>query len=243
MDKLICNKCFTPTYRGKQPYSITSCGHIFCQGCLQQVEKQCPQCKYVGALSLPLTEPLTPKVTPFFVPLAETLEMLLKVDMFRNNQLEIKMQRFQDLDMKYEKLKNMFWMTQRNLKTLTEKFTKLKAEKKEIEKKMLFFEVHNKRAPQSVSSSMMETPTDSGIFMRPSNIGFSSSSEFLKKSINMPSPMQVDPRRLNNREQQHKINREQHKMINGFLVPNRRPPKSNCSLIMSDTTSNCSFMS
>lgn len=36
MDKLICNKCFTPIYRGKQPYSIMSCGHISCQSCLPQ---------------------------------------------------------------------------------------------------------------------------------------------------------------------------------------------------------------
>jgi hypothetical protein len=48
-------------------------------------------------MSIPLREPLAPKVTPFFVPLNETLEMLLKVDMFRSNQMRITMQRFHEL--------------------------------------------------------------------------------------------------------------------------------------------------
>ncbi|EZA60372.1 hypothetical protein X777_13461 [Ooceraea biroi] len=83
LDMYICNKCFAPTYRGKHPYYITQCGHIFCQKCLQQVENQCPQCQQVGPKSIPLREPLAPKVTPFFVPLEETLGILLKVDLFR----------------------------------------------------------------------------------------------------------------------------------------------------------------
>lgn len=40
MSSLICNKCFAPIYRGKRPYHITQCGHISCQNCLQQGEKE-----------------------------------------------------------------------------------------------------------------------------------------------------------------------------------------------------------
>lgn len=48
-------------------------------------------------MSVPLKEPLMPKVAPFFTPLAETLELLLKIDTFRSNQMKITMQRFRDL--------------------------------------------------------------------------------------------------------------------------------------------------
>lgn len=61
------------------------------------VEKQCPQCQRVGTISLALEEPLIPKVMPFFQPFAESMEMMLKVDLFRSNQLKITMQRFQEL--------------------------------------------------------------------------------------------------------------------------------------------------
>jgi len=48
-------------------------------------------------MSLALEEPLSPKLKPFFQPLSETLEMLLKMDMFRSNQMKITMQRFYEL--------------------------------------------------------------------------------------------------------------------------------------------------
>lgn len=36
MDPFICNKCFSTTYRGKKPFCLTQCGHVYCHGCIQQ---------------------------------------------------------------------------------------------------------------------------------------------------------------------------------------------------------------
>ncbi|KAL6258773.1 uncharacterized protein LOC105434108 isoform X2 [Pogonomyrmex barbatus] len=203
MDGLICNKCFTPMYRGKQPYSITQCGHVCCQNCLQRVEKQCPQCERVDTVSLPLTEPLLPKLAPYFQPFAESLEMLLKVEMFRNTQMKILMQRFHDLDKKYEVLKTRYWTKCRNLQTLTEKYINLKAEKEKSDKKLRFSEIQRK-TPQS-SYRIMSTPTDSGISELPSSAGYSLKSEFLRPT-NVTSMQSTDQNTA-------------YRTVDGFLVP------------------------
>ncbi|XP_071629182.1 probable E3 SUMO-protein ligase RNF212 [Temnothorax longispinosus] len=123
MNWITCNKCFAPLYRGKRPYVITQCGHISCQNCLQQVEQpQCPQCQR-GTMSLALEEPLKPRLIPYFQPLGEILEMQSKVNMFWSNQMKILMHHFTELDKKYELLKTRFWLTQRNFKALTDKYT------------------------------------------------------------------------------------------------------------------------
>ncbi|KAH0955222.1 hypothetical protein HN011_011351 [Eciton burchellii] len=212
MDTLICNKCLAPTHRGKQPYNITQCGHIFCQGCLQQAEKQCPQCQYIGSMSIPLREPLAPKVTPFFVPLNETLEMLLKVDMFRSNQMRITMQRFHELDKKYEMLKNQYWVVQHNLKILTQKYVNLKAEKEKLDKKMLVSQMH-KEISQSASNLVLRKPIKSNMFTPSSSTGYSSGSESLRSANVTPVASISSSKRGTT--------------IDGFRVPSsRRPPRS-----------------
>jgi len=239
INTLICNKCFTPIYRGKRPFHITQCGHISCQTCLQQgklsekfrvtiyfstvlftldsrftVEKQCPQCQRVGSMSLALEEPLSPKLSPFFQPISETLEMLLKIDMFRTNQMKIIMQRFYELvrkinlcltvlpvlisyiyflcfyyfsrlyyvfvfffavdarskDKKYEMLKTRYWLEQRNLKVLMEKYVSAKNKKEKLEKKLLLSEMQ-RGTPRS-AYRVMETPiSDSGVSSLQSSTG------------------------------------------------------------------------
>ncbi|XP_028047371.1 RING finger protein narya isoform X2 [Monomorium pharaonis] len=213
MNALICNKCFSPIYRGKRPYHITQCGHVFCQGCLQQVEKQCSQCQRVGSISLPLQEPLIPKLISYFQPFIETLETLMKVDSFRSNQLKITMQRFYELDKKYEVLKTHYWQERRNNKMLMEKHMILKNEKDKLEKKLLFSE--QRRETSRSSFRMMETPPDSGISMNhASSTGYSvnSSMEYLK-TPNITPIRSVDSRR-------------EHRSADGFRIPSRKPPRS-----------------
>ncbi|XP_012543200.1 uncharacterized protein LOC105840726 [Monomorium pharaonis] len=214
MDALICNKCSAPIYRGKRPYHITQCGHVFCQGCLQQVEDhQCPRCQRVGNISLPLEEPLIPKLISYFQPLVETLETLMKVDSFRSNQLKITMQRFYELDKKYEQLKTHYWQERRNNKTLMENHVILKNEKNKLEKKLLFFE--QRRETSRSSFRMMETPLDSGISMnQASSAGHSinSSMEYLK----IPN---ITPIRSVN-------SRKEHRSADGFCIPSHKPPRS-----------------
>ncbi|RLU17218.1 hypothetical protein DMN91_011287 [Ooceraea biroi] len=219
LDMYICNKCFAPTYRGKHPYYITQCGHIFCQKCLQQVENQCPQCQQVGPKSIPLREPLAPKVTPFFVPLEETLGILLKVDLFRKNQMKSTMQRFHELDKKYEMLKKQYCILGRNLKLLTQKYLNLKSMKEKLDKKMLVSKIHENFSPSifsSVSSKMtLMTPT-SDTFPSTST-GYSSGSGTMRCS-DISSMLSIDS--------------NHDRMNDGFRIPsNRRPPRSIGSFI------------
>ncbi|KYQ51972.1 hypothetical protein ALC60_08918 [Trachymyrmex zeteki] len=217
MNTLICNKCFTPLYRGKRPFHITQCGHISCQTCLQQFEKQCPQCQRVGTISLALEEPLIPKVMPFFQPFAESMEMMLKVDLFRSNQLKITMQRFQELDKKYEVLKTRYWLEHRNLKALTEKYIALKNEKDKLDKKVLLL-MANKETSRFRG---METPmTDSGISNQ-SSTGYSlASSDFMKSADINITPIRSPERKF-------------YRTADGFRIPiNRKPAKSRASLNM-----------
>ncbi|XP_050457848.1 zip homologous protein 2-like isoform X2 [Cataglyphis hispanica] len=150
MEMLICNKCFIPIYKGKLPYIITQCGHIFCQDCLQQVKKQCFQCKYNDPAYLPLEEPLMPKKISLFTPSSEILEMLLKKEISESNQLKITMERFHTLDNKYEMLKRHYVLLRRNMKILLEKYMYLKAETEKKQKQLL-------QMTQSTSKSISNT--------------------------------------------------------------------------------------
>ncbi|OAD53190.1 hypothetical protein WN48_10608, partial [Eufriesea mexicana] len=97
MDMYICNKCSSTTYRGKKPFCLTQCGHIYCQGCIQQAEKQCPQCQQMDIFSIELQQPSLSRVENFFAPLNESLESLHKICGFQNNQMEILIQRFHEI--------------------------------------------------------------------------------------------------------------------------------------------------
>lgn len=221
---LICNKCYSPTYRGKRPYHITQCGHIFCQACQQQcttVEKQpCPQCRRTDIISVGLEDPLPPQVTPFFHSMLEILETLQKVETFRVGQMKIVMQRFFDIDKKYEILKSRYWMQQRNLKVLTEKYMNLKKEYEKtaaaLNKKLQFAEVQ-RETPQSRMYRVRETP-DSGIsFMHHSSTGMTGySMESLKSAttpINITPIMPLSP---DLKKQKYR------RTVDGFRVP-RQP--------------------
>ncbi|XP_071643783.1 uncharacterized protein [Temnothorax longispinosus] len=226
---MICNKCFAPFYRGKRPYHVTQCGHISCQNCLQQVEQQCPQCQH-GTMALALEEPLMPKLIPYFQPFTEIVEMqLMKVNMFRDNQMKILMHRFTELDKKYELLKTRFWPAQRNFKALVDKYTSVKNEKDKLEKKLMFYQTHRVTPPQSAYRGM-ETPSDSGIFVPTSHssVGCSmESSDRLKSMIVTPtlngSKFTMDITPMGSID----LNRTARRTADGLRFRrNRKPPQS-----------------
>ncbi|XP_034187883.1 uncharacterized protein LOC117607833 [Osmia lignaria lignaria] len=152
MDTFICNKCFATPYRGKKPFCLTQCGHIYCHGCIQQAEKQCPQCQQPDIFSVELQQPSLAKVENFFAPLNESLESLHKICGFQNNQVKIMIQRFYEIDKKYEKLKTHYYNLTHNIKMLRDKYIKLKTENTEQKKKLMTFEVNN-RTLNSLSDS------------------------------------------------------------------------------------------
>lgn len=201
MDSLICNKCFVPIYRGQQPFHITQCGHIFCQNCIQQVEERCPQCQYISPAYLSLEEPVMPKIISFLAPLenyTEIWEMLSKTNTMRSNQIKITMQRFRELDEKYEKLKQQCFQDQRNYKILTEKYTNLKKETEKIRKnieQMRNSQVNSIKTPTvsypiSMSSSSTRYTPESLDFLKFSNA--TPMSESIQSSIDTMKQYQTD---------------------------------------------------
>ncbi|KOX68939.1 hypothetical protein WN51_06859 [Melipona quadrifasciata] len=109
MELFICNNCFTTPHRGKKPFCLTQCGHVYCNGCIRQgnnkqhkmidiaPEKQCPQCRQIDIFSVELQQPSLSKVENFFVPLNESLELLQKTSGFQNNQMKITIERFHEI--------------------------------------------------------------------------------------------------------------------------------------------------
>ncbi|XP_032671764.1 probable E3 SUMO-protein ligase RNF212 [Odontomachus brunneus] len=206
----ICNKCFTLKYRGKQPYLLTQCAHIYCQDCWQKAEKHCTLCGNNDVLTVELGEQLPPKVKPLFEPLAETLKTcffdILRVDEFRNNQLKIVMHYLIELEKKYNVIKNRHWTMAQDMKMLTIKYMRLKKdafEKDKLEKLSAQIQQNSSRR----ESSTIQTPLNSRIFIHPSSSGYSSESMGMQSVGIMP--VSIDPKK-------------QRKIINDFRVPNKR---------------------
>ncbi|CAL1688753.1 unnamed protein product [Lasius platythorax] len=156
MDIVICNKCFIPMNRGKRPFNVTQCGHVFCPSCIQQVEEQCFQCKCNNPGHLPLEEPLMPKMISLLTPFSEILELLLNVEISRDNQMKITIQRFRILDNKYEMLKKHYLIGRRNIKILLDKYTILKTVKKKLDEELKQLQQMQK-TPQSTSNAPMSS--------------------------------------------------------------------------------------
>ncbi|KAK9299451.1 hypothetical protein QLX08_007482 [Tetragonisca angustula] len=158
MELFVCNNCFTTPHRGKKPFCLTQCGHIYCNGCIRQAEKQCPQCQQIDIFSVELQQPSLSKVENFFVPLNESLELLQKTSGFQNNQIKITIERFHEIDKKYEMLKSHYYNLTQNMKAIKDKYIKLKMENIEQKKKLMSFEIQNSRFKTLNSFSDTSTP-------------------------------------------------------------------------------------
>ncbi|XP_054000684.1 RING finger protein 212B isoform X1 [Hylaeus anthracinus] len=164
MDKFICNKCFATIARGKQPFVLTQCGHIFCDVCKQAVDKQCPQCKQVGVYFVELQQPSLAKIENYFTPITKSLESLNQICTFQNHQTDLAIQRFHDIDKKYQKLKTYYQNLSMHMKLLEEKYAQLKIENAEYKKKLMSIEMRNKMV---YSSSNVSSLTDQRNNRRP----------------------------------------------------------------------------
>ncbi|XP_029680783.1 uncharacterized protein LOC115246226 [Formica exsecta] len=234
MDTLICNKCFIPIYRGKLPYNITQCGHIFCQDCLQQVKKQCFQCKYTDPAYLLLEEPLMPKRISLFTSFSEVLEILLNKEIFESNQLKITMERFHNLDNKYEMLKKHYLLVRRNMKILLEKYTDLKAEKEKVNKEL---QQMIQSTPKSISNTTKTLTNSDPISTYSLNTRYSSGSlNRLKFSnLNLSDATDMSMRSANLRNQR--------KVDDNSCTPgDNRPPKFTKLLFTSDIRNDSNYI-
>ncbi|XP_043251144.1 RING finger protein narya [Colletes gigas] len=160
MDLFICNKCSITTQRGKKPFCLTQCGHIYCNGCIQQAEKQCPQCQQMGVYSVELQQPSLARVENFFAPVTESLESLNKICGFQNNQTKLVIQRFYEIDKKYEMLKSHYYNLSQSMKILRDKYMKLKVENVDQRKKLMSIEIQNRTLNSMSSTSTPFNPTN-----------------------------------------------------------------------------------
>ncbi|XP_076299734.1 uncharacterized protein LOC143218447 [Lasioglossum baleicum] len=154
MESYICNKCYATVNSGKQPFSLTQCGHIYCQQCIQAAEKQCPQCQKVDSFSVELQEPSLSRVQNFFTPIKEGLELLNTIFGFQDYQMKIVMQRFLELDKKYKSLKAHYYTLSQSTKYFKDKYNKAKMENVELRKKLMSTEMRN-----TTMNSMSDTST------------------------------------------------------------------------------------
>ncbi|XP_031830708.1 uncharacterized protein LOC116426206 [Nomia melanderi] len=215
MNGFICNKCFATAYRGKKPFCLTQCGHIYCQGCIQQASKQCPQCQKVDNFSVELQQPSLSQVENFFVPLKESLESFYTIYGFQNNQMKIIVQRFLEIDKKYELLKSHYYNLSQNMKLFREKYNKLKLMNIELQKKLMSYEIHNRTLN---SSNVFSTPINS--LNKKSKTRHTASSYILSCGTNMTSTCV---------------------MLDGFRIPDSQSAKLYHSREISDTNASYTF--
>ncbi|XP_076681935.1 uncharacterized protein LOC143376031 [Andrena cerasifolii] len=219
MEAFICNKCFTSVNRGKKPFCLTQCGHIYCNGCIQQAEKQCPQCQQLDVFSVELQQPSLSRVENFFAPLSESLDSLTKICGFQNNQIKIMLQRFNEIDRKYDMLKSHYFNLSQSVKPLKDKYLKLKVEHMEMQKKLAAMEMRNR----TLNAGDLSTP------MNPS-INRNQARNIPSSGISSYGP--------NLSSQSFSLGKE-HQMLDGFRIPHS--VQSMSSRGTSDTNSAYTF--
>ncbi|CAK9811665.1 hypothetical protein ANTPLA_LOCUS7115 [Anthophora plagiata] len=219
----ICNKCFATAPRGKKPFCLTQCGHIYCHGCIQQAEKQCPQCQQMDIFSVELQQPSLSRVENFFAPLSESLESLHKICGFQNNQMKILTQRFHEIDKKYETLKSHYYNLTQNMKLIREKYMKLKMENAEQRKKLMSYEMQNRtlHSLNHISTPINSANQRSAKIRNGSNSYFSSCGTGISnQSFNVEKGRPI---------------------LTGFRIPHPQSIRSAGSRATSDTNSNYTF--
>ncbi|XP_053986320.1 RING finger protein 212B-like [Hylaeus volcanicus] len=157
VNMFICNTCFITFERIQKPFCLTQCGHIFCQRCIVQAEKQCPRCHQINVGFMELQESSLTGVENLFSPVAESLRSLANTCEFQTNQEKITLQRFHDIDKKYEMLKTCCCNMNQAIKALKDKYIKLKMDTAEKRKELMSIEMHNRVLN---SSNHVSTPNN-----------------------------------------------------------------------------------
>ncbi|XP_066590091.1 RING finger protein 212B-like [Prorops nasuta] len=146
MNFFVCNNCFSPPNRGKNPYFVTECGHIYCSDCISKMVKSCVICRSENPASLPIKDPLIPKIADYFAPVEERLKSEIKTLNFQKAQMRILIKRFGNLDNKYEKIKQKYWLAHRKVQELSVENAELKRVIQNQKHKGLFNELKNSGA-------------------------------------------------------------------------------------------------
>ncbi|KAI4491453.1 hypothetical protein M0804_002845 [Polistes exclamans] len=142
MEQYICNKCYCNNVKNDH-FRLTQCGHIFCHNCIRKVKENCPECKSTKIVTVPLTKSLTPEISRFFTPLGDILTTLKPIITFQSEQTNIILQCFNQLDNKYEILKNRYVNAVRNEKQISYEYCKLKKTLESLNKQLLYVQMHN----------------------------------------------------------------------------------------------------
>ncbi|XP_011299503.1 RING finger protein 212B-like [Fopius arisanus] len=144
---LLCNNCFIHMRDSKSPFSIVSCGHLFCRKCSSEVGDKCSVCNTNGIQSVCLTKPFAPMVAPMFNDILAMAEKLVFAAKFQKFQLEILMFREDQLSKKYCSLKSTYWKINSELNQVKQEYNSVKIAYNELM-------VQNKRS----SVLIKETP-------------------------------------------------------------------------------------
>ncbi|XP_033227617.1 probable E3 SUMO-protein ligase RNF212 [Belonocnema kinseyi] len=153
---LRCNLCFCLMCKSKDPFSLTFCGHIFCNKCIRKATKQCPQCKAQDVPSMILQEPLKPEIKHCFESTEELSEKLRQATLFHDMQRALNCKRLNDLEKKYVLAKNEYHRKSKEVHFLKEKYSKLLKVDESLHKHVQ--ELEAKKAQQSQQTSFMMTP-------------------------------------------------------------------------------------
>ncbi|XP_046738341.1 zip homologous protein 2-like [Diprion similis] len=102
-----CNNCYARAEVAKEPFTLTKCGHIYCQKCIGQAEKQCVICNTIAVATIRLQEPLEPHIASYFSSLRDTLQQIVNIATFQEEQNRIVAKRFYEIEKKYTCVKQI----------------------------------------------------------------------------------------------------------------------------------------
>ncbi|CAJ1071554.1 RING finger protein 212B [Xyrichtys novacula] len=133
MDWFHCNHCFT---RKSFNFAVSSCGHIFCEGCIKS--KQCSVCG-ASCSYLPITDKMKPQEKVFFkdpVKLIQSrLEHISQIALFQRTQMERVTMYFKRKSFELERhLKEVTEQSHRQLSELRRENTDLKKQLSELKR-------------------------------------------------------------------------------------------------------------
>ncbi|XP_046474764.1 RING finger protein narya isoform X1 [Neodiprion pinetum] len=120
-----CNNCYTRAEVAKEPFTLTKCGHVYCQKCIGQAEKQCVICNAIGVATIRLQEPLESHIASYFSSLRDTLQQIVNIATFQEEQNRIVAKRYYEIEKKYTCVKQI-------CASMEMKIVKLKDETKKI---------------------------------------------------------------------------------------------------------------
>ncbi|XP_043275103.1 uncharacterized protein [Venturia canescens] len=113
-----CNKCYKRFRDSTQTFTVTQCKHVFCECCVSLAGvTNCQECATVDVQTMILERPLkrTP-LAPFCRFLTEILEEAEWAAEFQRSQALIALRRYDEIEKKYKRLKEMYIQSEKERK-------------------------------------------------------------------------------------------------------------------------------